>query len=162
LERIYVAKRAVIIVDGLAARYRALDELRAFVEMTGLPTFITSFGKSLIDEKSPNFGGIYAAVKKFVEGADLVLRMGPLDSDVNTTGFTLGFKLEQCIDFFAHNLNIGAEGFRMQHIKSLLEKLVEKVDVLKVLVRDVPKKEYGLEKVKAMSESDAIITHDNL
>jgi pyruvate decarboxylase len=168
LDRIYEAERAVIIVDGFAARYRALEELRAFVDRTGLPTFTTSFGKSLIDEHLPNFGGIYTggatpdkSVKNFVEGADLVLRMGPLDSDVNTTGFSLGFKKEQCIDFFAHNVNIGGEGFKMQHMKSLLEKLTERIDVSQIVLGDMPKRASTLSKVKTMSESDEI-THDNM
>ena len=57
-----------------------------------LPTFVSPMAKGVIDETYSNFAGVYAgdgsfdSVREFVENSDLVLSIGALKSDFNTTG----------------------------------------------------------------------------
>ncbi|KAL1617038.1 hypothetical protein SLS54_008033 [Diplodia seriata] len=88
------AQRPLILVDGFTARFDISDEVNELVAVTGYPTLTTPFGKSIVRETLPGFCGVYAGLagdpahQRWVEGCDLVLRFGPLDSDVNTFGFT--------------------------------------------------------------------------
>ena len=64
------------------------------VRVTGFPCSTTPFGKGIVDETIPNFHGVYAGIAgkhvymPWARSCDLVLRLGPLNSDVNTFGFT--------------------------------------------------------------------------
>ena len=86
------AKDPIILVDACAIRHRVLDEVHALVEKSGLPTFVAPMGKGAIDESIQNYGGVYAGsgshkdVKNRVEKSDLVLSIGSIKSDFNTTG----------------------------------------------------------------------------
>lgn len=94
LAKMLGAKRALILVDGFTARFDMRDEVNELVRVTAFPTLTTPFGKGIVRETLPNFCGVYTgragdpAHLSWVEGCDLVLRFGPLDSDVNTFGFT--------------------------------------------------------------------------
>ena len=93
LKYLHAAKNPIILVDACAIRHRVLDEVHELVEKSGLPTFVAPMGKGAIDETIPNYGGVYAGsgshedVKERVEGADLVLSIGSIKSDFNTTGY---------------------------------------------------------------------------
>ncbi|KAK1592178.1 hypothetical protein Q3G72_020836 [Acer saccharum] len=105
LARIYASKQPFIIVDGFTAAYNISAEADELVRLTGFPTSTTSFGKGIVNETYPNFHGIYAGeagkqvYRPWVESCDLILRIGPLTSDVNTYGFTTVPNPKYTIDF---------------------------------------------------------------
>lgn len=139
LARIYASKQPFIIVDGLTAAYGITDEADELVRVTGFPTSTTSFGKGIVNETYPNFHGIYAGeagkqvYRPWVESCDLILRIGPLASDVNTYGFTTVPNPKHTIDFHRNSVHIGSSNsFSNVHIKPLLRKLLDKMDKSKL------------------------------
>ena len=94
MKRLEVSKEPCILVDGCVQRHRVVCEVDALVRTSAIPTFVTPMGKGIINETYPNFGGVYAGdgsfdtVRSFVERSDLVICLGTIKSDFNTTGFT--------------------------------------------------------------------------
>ena len=84
LQRIYAAKRPIILTDACAIRHHVLDESQALIEKTQFLSFTTPMGKSSINEQHPRFGGVYIGsitepkVKEIVESSDCVLSIGAL------------------------------------------------------------------------------------
>lgn len=74
-----------------ATRHGVLQEVADLVQNTGLPVFVTPMGKGSVNEKNPQFGGVYCGagsksdVKKVVELADCVLRIGNYPVSNNKT-----------------------------------------------------------------------------
>ncbi|KAH6664582.1 pyruvate decarboxylase [Halenospora varia] len=142
LEKIYAAKQPFIIVDGFTARYGYSNEANELVRVTGFPTSTTPFGKSIIDETNKNFHGVYAGssgchdFKAWVESCDLVLRLGPLDADTNTYGFTTIPDRSRTINFHGYSVEVGSadslQSIRGLHVKPLLRKLLDRLDQSKI------------------------------
>lgn len=139
LARIYASKQPFIIVDGFTAAYNITAEADELVRLTGFPTSTTSFGKGIVNETYPNFHGIYAGeagkqvYRPWVESCDLILRIGPLTSDVNTYGFTTVPNPKHTIDFHRTSVEIGGtNSFTNVHIKPLLRKILDRLDPAKL------------------------------
>ncbi|KJJ34385.1 putative pyruvate decarboxylase [Aspergillus flavus AF70] len=93
VERISNAKQPFILIDAGTSRYGLVSEADKLVRITGFPTATTPFGKGIPDETLPNFHGIYASVGEgtylpYVESSDLIINIGPVHSNVNTSCFT--------------------------------------------------------------------------
>lgn len=99
------AKNPVILVDARAIRHGAVQEVHDLVKASRLPTFVAPIGKGAINETYENFGGVYAGsvsnpeVREAVESSDLILSIGAIKSDFNTTGFTYRIRRLNTIDF---------------------------------------------------------------
>ena len=138
LEKIYAAKQPFIIVDGFTSRYGVSEEANELVRVTGFPTSTTPFGKGIINETLPNFHGVYAGIAgkqvymPWAQSCDLVLRLGPLSSDVNTYGFTTIPDPDVTITFHRDSVEVGDAGGRSHyknlHIKGLLRKILDRLD----------------------------------
>ena len=125
LDKIYAAKQPFIIVDGFTARYGIAAEADELVRVTGFPTSTTPFGKSIVNETYPNFHGVYAGSAgrhvyvPWTQSCDLVLRLGPLNSDVNTFGFTTIPDPNVTITFQRNSVTIGnSNHYENLHVKS--------------------------------------------
>ena len=153
LSRLYAAQQPFIIVDGFARAYNILDECNELVKRAGIPTSTTPFGKSIVDETLPNFHGVYAGsagLQDYVPWAkscDLVLRIAPLNSDVNTYGFstipnpavTITFDRDAVRFGPAHTDGTSSDSsthYRTLSIKSLLNALLTKLDESKLYKPD--------------------------
>ena len=139
LDRIYASKQPFIIVDGFASRYGIASEADELVRTTGFPTSTTPFGKGIVNETYPNFHGVYAGVAganiymPWFNSCDLVLRIAPLNSDVNTFGFTTIPDAKRTITFNRDSVDVcGATTFRNLHVKSLLCALLARLDHAKL------------------------------
>lgn len=93
VERISNGKQPFILIDAGTSRYGLVSEADELVRITGFPTATTPFGKGIPDETLPNFHGIYASVGEgaylpYVESSDLIINIGPVHSNVNTSCFT--------------------------------------------------------------------------
>lgn len=170
LARIYASKQPFIIVDGFTAAYNITAEADELVRLTGFPTSTTSFGKGIVNESYPNFHGIYAGeagkqvYRPWVDSCDLVLRIGPLTSDVNTYGFTTVPNPKHTIDFHRTSVEIGGtNSFTNVHIKPLLRKILDRLDPSR-LPRYDPYPDLGnpAQQLQALAatESTALIDQD--
>ncbi|KAL1639385.1 hypothetical protein SLS58_007966 [Diplodia intermedia] len=137
------AERPLILVDGFTARFDIRDEVNELVRVTGYPTLTTPFGKSIVRETLPSFCGVWAGLagdpahQRWVEDCDLVLRFGPLDSDVNTFGFTAKPNPDVAVTFERYSVQMpGGEGASAAaaattttalSTKSVLQKLLKRL-----------------------------------
>lgn len=135
LAKIYKSKQPFIIIDGFTSKYGITEEADELVRVTGFPTSTTPFGKGTVNETYPNFHGIYAGIAgmagymPWVESCDLVLRIGPLNSDVNTYGFTTIPDPKKTITFNRNSVEIGGtNSFSNLHVKPLLRKILDRLD----------------------------------
>ncbi|KAL3492119.1 thiamine diphosphate-binding protein [Aspergillus germanicus] len=133
LERIYGAKKPVILVDGESRSARILDEVDHLVKSTGWPTFTSGFGKSLIDESLPNVYGVFTPQhKEIFDSADLVLCFGPHFSNTNTYIFQTLPKTEITVCFSATAVHVGTEIIRDLSANNFLPQLIGHLDLDKV------------------------------
>ncbi|KAF2096870.1 pyruvate decarboxylase [Rhizodiscina lignyota] len=144
LKYLHDAKSPVILVDACAIRHRALDEVHALVEKTGLPVFVTPMGKSAIDETIPNYGGVYAGdgsnpgVRERVESSDLILSIGAVKSDFNTAGFTYRISQLSTIDFHSYGIKVRYSEYPGVRMNGVLRKVTERIDTSKLKIQKSP------------------------
>jgi pyruvate decarboxylase len=173
LDKIYGSKQPFIIVDGFTSRYGISEEADELVRITGFPTSTTPFGKGIVNETYPNFHGIYAGVAgkqvymPWAQSCDLVLRLGPLNSDVNTFGFTTVPDARATITFHRDSVDIGGTSqsheYRNLHVKPLLRKVLDRLDKSKLpRYNPYPDLGYPVEQLKALAptQGDDIIDQD--
>ncbi|KAJ5591126.1 hypothetical protein N7450_005098 [Penicillium hetheringtonii] len=162
LKYLHAAKKPVILVDACAIRHRALEEVHELVETSGLPTFVTPMGKGAVDETHKNFGGVYAGngsntgVREVVESSDLILSIGAIKSDFNTTGFTYRIGQLNTIDFHSNYVRVRYSEYPEINMKGVIRKVVQKMGKLNVtpapqITNKLPENEE--------SSSDQNITH---
>ena len=91
-------------------------------------------GKSVLDERSPFFGGCYAGansltpVKEEVESADFVLYVGSLKSDFNSGSFSVKIPVENTVRLHSFTTYIGYASFPTTDIREVLPRLVPAFD----------------------------------
>ncbi|KAK3305505.1 thiamine diphosphate-binding protein [Chaetomium strumarium] len=138
LRYLHAAKCPIILVDACAIRHRVLQEVHDLVEKTQLPVFVTPMGKGAINESHPSYGGVYAGtgshpdVCERVESADLVLSIGALKSDFNTTGFSYRTSQLNTIDFHSTHCTVRYSEYPGVTMRGVLRKVVERVDLSKL------------------------------
>jgi pyruvate decarboxylase len=94
LEKLYSAKRPMILVDGEIRDPEVFECANRIIDMTKWPTWVTCFSKGLVDETPSNVYGIYQgdyapeASQKVFKESDLILCIGPHLSSANTFGFS--------------------------------------------------------------------------
>jgi len=158
LKYLHAAKNPVILVDACAIRHRVLEETQALVKKSNLPTFVTPMGKGAIDETLPNFGGVYAgngsdpAVRERVESSDLILSIGAIKSDFNTTGFSYRVGQLSTVDFHSNYVRVKFSEYPGVRMKGVLRKVIERMG--KVNVQSGPRASNEI----ARSERD--MSHD--
>ncbi|KIW41746.1 uncharacterized protein PV06_07270 [Exophiala oligosperma] len=134
LSKIYASKQPFILVDGFTSRYGISAEADELVRETGFPTSTTPFGKGIVNESYSNFYGIYAGIAgpqvymPWARGCDLVLRLGPLNSDVNTFGFSTIPDPKTSITFERDSVDICGTRYQNIHVKHLLRRVLSKLD----------------------------------
>jgi pyruvate decarboxylase len=138
LKYLAAAKNPVILVDACAVRHRVLDETHDLIQKSKLPVFVTPMGKSAVDETLPNYGGVFAGdgsnpgVKERLESADLVLSIGAIKSDFNTTGFTYRISQLNTIDFHSTMTRVRYSEYPGVGMKGVLRKVTDRLPKLNV------------------------------
>ena len=86
-EKVYNSQRPVILVDGEC--FGVDKDVNKLAKITGWPTFVSAFGKGLVDESLPNFLGVWGPeTERYWKDCDLILCFGPHWSGTNTHMFT--------------------------------------------------------------------------
>jgi pyruvate decarboxylase len=138
LKYLLAAKNPIILVDACAIRHRVLEEVHDLIEKTQLPVFVTPMGKGAVNEMHPSYGGVYAGdgsqpeVQERVESADLILTIGAIKSDFNTAGFTYKTSQLNTIDFHSTHTTVRYSEYPGVHMRGVLRKVIEQVDVSKL------------------------------
>ncbi|KAF7596405.1 Pyruvate decarboxylase 1 [Aspergillus hancockii] len=138
LKYLHAAKNPVIVVDACAIRHRVLDEVHDFVESSGLPTFVTPMGKGAVNETHKNYGGVYAGtgsnpgVREVVESSDLILSIGAIKSDFNTTGFSYRIGQLNTIDFHSTYVRVRYSEYPEINMKGVLRKIIQRMGSINV------------------------------
>ncbi|KAG2412233.1 pyruvate decarboxylase [Aspergillus terreus] len=133
LKYLHAAKNPVILVDACAIRHRVLDEVHDLMETSGLPTFVAPMGKGAVDETRKNYGGVYAGtgsnpgVREQVESSDLILSIGAIKSDFNTTGFSYRIGQLNTIDFHSTYVRVRYSEYPDINMKGVLRKVVQRM-----------------------------------
>ncbi|KAK0713832.1 thiamine diphosphate-binding protein [Lasiosphaeria miniovina] len=122
-----------------------VEAVRGLVSKTRLPVFVTPMGKGAVDENSPSYGGVYAGcgsspdVIAQVEGSDLVLFVGSLKSDFNTTGFSYHTSQLTTIDFHSTHCAVRYSEYPGVTMRGVLRKITEGVDPTRLSPPDMPR-----------------------
>ena len=138
LKYLHAAKSPAILVDACAIRHRVLDEVHELIQKSGLPTFVAPMGKGAVDETLPNYGGVYAGsgsnagVAERLESSDLVLSIGAIKSDFNTTGFTYRISQLATIDFHSTYMRVRYSEYPGVRMSGVLRKITAKMGKLNV------------------------------
>lgn len=87
-------QKVTVLADLLVHRMGAQAELTSFLKATNFPYATLMWGKTLVDESSPQFAGIYGGVvsddrtRDAVENAQLLVTAGVTFTDTTTAGFS--------------------------------------------------------------------------
>ncbi|KAF8810967.1 putative pyruvate decarboxylase 2 [Phlegmacium glaucopus] len=128
-----VKDNVVVIADVSISRHHCKKEAAEFLSVTNLPVYGTPLGKTVVDETSERYGGIYvgdlssADVKQKVESAKLVLFIGPLHTDFNTGKFSYNIKEERSIKIHFNRTEVGFATYTRTGMKALLPKLAQRL-----------------------------------
>jgi len=144
LKYLHAAKNPVVLVDACAIRHRVLGEIEDLINKTHIPVFVTPMGKGAFNETRPCYGGVYAGsgsrpeVAERVEGSDLVLSIGAMKSDFNTSGFSYRTSQLNTIDFHSTHCKVRYSEYPGVTMKGVLRKVTERVDVSKLSPPQTP------------------------
>ncbi|KAI9277822.1 pyruvate decarboxylase PdcB [Sporodiniella umbellata] len=136
IEAISEAKFPIIVVDGCVARHGIQNLVQEFIDRTGFPTYVTPMGKGSIDESKPSFRGLYHrevgfdATKEEWSKADLVIELGAIRSDFNTSHLRVPFDRSKTITLHSFAIIV----FMAQY------KDVSMVEFLPLLIEALPEK----------------------
>lgn len=138
LDKIYLAKQPLIIVDAFTRRFGFAEEANELIRATGFPTMTTPCGKGIASEQHANYHGVYAglaakeAITSWVQGCDLVLKLGPLNADVNSFGFSALTDPKVTVSFHHHVVDIPGVKQPGEHsdlqVKTVLRKVLKGMD----------------------------------
>ncbi|KAF4995663.1 pyruvate decarboxylase [Fusarium heterosporum] len=153
LKAMYAAKRPVILVDSCAIRHRVVDEVHQLVDKLDLPVFVTPMGKGAVNEDHPNYGGVFAGdgshparAQTIVEESDLLLTIGALKSDFNTTGFSYRTSQINSVDFHSTHCKVRYSTYPNIAMRGVLRKIIAKVDPKNMPSPSIPEVRNELEK----------------
>jgi indolepyruvate decarboxylase len=154
------SERPVIIAGVEIARYNLEHALQNIADKAAIPIVSTFLGKSAVDEKSPEFLGVYAgivgddAIRQYVESSDCIILIGVLMTDVNMGANTAVLDPDKMIRLSADRCSIGQQSYSVPGL---------------VLLREISKKGFIVhdrsaapapirERTPAFSPSDAKLT----
>jgi pyruvate decarboxylase len=141
-----------------------MPSAKKLFEKMKLPIYVTPMGKGSVDESLPYFVGLYAGdgsrpeVKKAFESSDLIITVGNIKSDLNTTRFTYQLSKLHTIDLHWDRCELGYATFRKVSFHTLIPRLMTTLDLSKLSLSatGIPK----IPKPMPKSETNDIITHE--
>ncbi|KAF9770632.1 hypothetical protein IL306_011792 [Fusarium sp. DS 682] len=160
LKAMYAAQRPVILVDSCAIRHRVVEEVHQLIDKLDLPVFVTPMGKGAVNEDHPNYGGVFAGdgshparAQTIVEDSDLLLTIGALKSDFNTTGFSYRTSQINSVDFHSTHCKVRYSTYPGVAMRGVLRKIIERVDPKSMPAPSIPEVRNEVEKNTDGSET---------
>ncbi|MBZ8178393.1 indolepyruvate decarboxylase [Corynebacterium sp. 3HC-13] len=124
-------KTVAVLADLIVDRLDATEELHSLLEHTTIPYSTCAWGKSLVDESSPRFAGIYAGAasderaRAAVEDAEVLLKLGVIFNDSITAGFTHEIDPNRVISVDSGVASVGEVMFAPIAMRDSIQTLVE-------------------------------------
>lgn len=142
LQEFIPGKTTTLMADLMVHRMGLQSELKALVADTQIPYATLSWGKTLLDEHSERWAGIYAGVasrpvvKDAVENCECLIKIGVNYTDTTTAGFSQNIDQSRVIDIHYERATVSGKSFAPLAIKDALQALH---DVLTSGIEVVPK-----------------------
>lgn len=121
--------RLTLLADFLVHRLHCVDELNALLAADTVPHATLMWGKSLVDERSPNFLGIYAGaasadpVREAIENAPVLITAGVVFTDMVSGFFSQHIDPARTIDVGADQSTIAGHVYAPLDMSAALEAL---------------------------------------
>lgn len=118
-----------VIIDGFAGRFHVEDEVRNFIEQSGLPVYNAPMGKSIIDEFHPQYRGSSGnqRCRDELNNMDVVLAIGSIKSDFNTGDFERSIDQNKLIELYPSYVKVFNAVYNNVGFKGVLDKLITNV-----------------------------------
>lgn len=129
-ERITGSKRTVILPGHEIHRRKLQEKVIQLLQITDLPAASMFVGKSEYLEHLPNCIGTYQGaasskeIRDFVEGADTVILLGAVPSDLNLGGFTAKLSKKQIVTIWNNKVDVEQGTFIDVSIVDLMDELI--------------------------------------
>lgn len=124
-------KQTTLIADLMVHRLGLQSELKALIADTKIPYATLSWGKSLLDENSDRWAGVYVGepsqpvVKDAVENAECLIKLGVNYTDTTTAGFTQNIDSSRVVDIHEERARVADKIFAPIAMKDALQALHE-------------------------------------
>lgn len=122
-------QQLTVLADFLVHRLHAVDELDGLLAADVVPHATLMWGKSLLDESSPNFLGIYAGdaseepVRTAIESAPVLVTAGVVFTDMVSGFFSQRIDPDRTIDVGQYQSSVAGEIFAPLEMGAALEGL---------------------------------------
>jgi indolepyruvate decarboxylase len=121
--------RLTVLADLLVHRLQAVPELEELLAADVVPHATLMWGKSLVDESSPNFLGIYSGsgspepVRRAIEDAEVLVTAGVQFTDLVSGFFSQRINTARTIDIGPHQAVVGGQVFAPLEMRAALRAL---------------------------------------
>jgi indolepyruvate decarboxylase len=127
------ANTACFLPGILLARTGLQAAMQTVIDVSGLPFATMFMGKSVLDERHPNYIGMYNGalmneeVRNFVESCDVVLEVGTLLTDFNSGAFTARLDPARTIVISHHRVRIDGKVYPNVEMADILSALAQRL-----------------------------------
>jgi TPP-dependent 2-oxoacid decarboxylase len=124
-------RQLTVLADLLVHRLQAVEELEALLAADVVPYATLMWGKSLLDESSPNFLGIYAGaasagpVRTAIEDAPVLVTAGVVFTDMVSGFFSQRIDPARTIDIGQYQSSVAGQVFAPLEMGAALEALAQ-------------------------------------
>ncbi len=131
VDRIKKSKRTVILPGHEIHRWCLQEKMISLLEKTNIPVASMFVGKAEYLEFLPNCIGAYQGagsveeVKNYVEGADTVIYLGCVPSDLNLGGFTAKLSKQQTVTIWNNSIEMDQGDFKDVSITGIVDALAK-------------------------------------
>jgi indolepyruvate decarboxylase len=137
------AEKPVILAGVEFHRFKLQDKLSKLLHVTGYPIATTLLGKSCLSEMHPQFIGTYVGalsreyVNQRVEGADRVLCLGAIMSDMNLGGFTAKLDPNKLINANSEKVKINHHFYQPVFLGDFIDGLIDRLSHKEAIALDI-------------------------
>lgn len=128
------AKQACIMPGFLIDRFGLKDLAMAVINASGLPYVTMALDKTVLDETTSSYLGLYMGqlinpeIREFVESCDCILTIGAILSDVNMGMFTAKLDKSRIINIMPSSVHIGYTDYINVKMLDVLEELTRRLN----------------------------------
>ncbi|MBS1993601.1 MAG: thiamine pyrophosphate-binding protein [Cyanobacteria bacterium SZAS LIN-3] len=131
VSRLREAKQPVLLVGVEIRRFGLKDDIIELATALNIPVVTSILGKATFPETHPNFIGNYFGqfgnpqVKEYVEGADCILSLGAVMTEMETAGYTAQLATDKLIQVTAHEVQVGHHVYHGLTLQAIVAELLQ-------------------------------------